>query len=709
MKENLSLSRPATGLWKASFLASVCTALSVRPVPGWAASEPATKCFHESAEKPATSSEQCNISGENLTIWGKRAAFTLPVSTTHISAQDMASYRMQTLGDLAERVPNLSFTNTTPNNPVLMLRGLGGAEDEGPALYTPILIDGVPVPSFALGQMFDLKNVDILRGPQLTEGINAFGGLISAQSVDPTSRSDGALDFEYGTGNRKRATFSGDLTLNASTSLRLSVGGETADGYIHNRTLNRHDTGGWHGWFGRIKLLHKDNAGGEWRFSLHHMLNHGGNDYFETPQNARNHVSYNTSEGVNDTEYLLGSAQYHRRFSQHMILDVVFGGASTDWRYSNPYSVFSANSGFTLPTRQIGGSIMLSGNAGHLDWKGGIYGQQSKRWAPYTFDMSPYYLSRTTATLGTANIAFMGELGWHLFQDWRLVSSLRIEHVDSSLSNWTSVMGGDVPYAYSTRESLPRQSLSKTVPLPGLKIEYSPQSSGKLSQFGWLSYSRSFLPPNYSPYGSYTSTVSEPYTSSYGNNLELGYRLGDAGGRWSVEATGFANFLSNLQVSATNGAGESLIGTAGTAHSRGVEATAHWKPLGTLQLNAFMGLTYAAYDRFVFGGADYSGKQMSGTPRSNFGFSGEWQPVPGWALNASIVRRGRTTLYPSSSIQNAPYVLVDAQIERRWKHWNVALYGHNLTNSSYFTRGLSGGYVVASNPRQLGFRVGVNF
>jgi len=201
------------------------------------------------------------------------------------------------------------------------------------------------------------------------------------------------------------------------------------------------------------------------------------------------------------------------------------------------------------------------------------------------------------------------------------------------------------------------------------------------------------------------------FTRLFQSQMGMGFAAWrrDLTGRWSVEATGFANFLSNLQVSATNGAGESLIGTAGTAHSRGVEATAHWKPLNTLQLNAFLGLTYAAYDRFVFGGSDYSGKQMAGTPRSNFGFSGEWHPVPGWTVNASVVRRGRTTLYPSSSIQNAPYILVDAQIEKRWKHWNVALYGHNLTNSSYFTRGLSGGYVVAANPRQLGFRVGVNF
>jgi len=197
MKENLSLPwlRSSIRLRSVSSLAFVCTALTALPVPGWAAASPAVKCTHKPGDNsPETS---CISAKEALTVWGKRAAFVNPTSTTHLSAQDIQAYRMQTLGDIAERVPNLSFTNTTPNNPVLMVRGLGGTEDEGPVLYTPVLIDGIPVPSFAMGQMFDFSNVDVMRGPQLTEGVNAFGGMVSAQSRDPENRLGGALDFEY--------------------------------------------------------------------------------------------------------------------------------------------------------------------------------------------------------------------------------------------------------------------------------------------------------------------------------------------------------------------------------------------------------------------------------------------------------------------------------------------------------------------------------
>ncbi|UMM08113.1 hypothetical protein MKW11_13100 [Gluconobacter frateurii] len=93
-----------------SSLTFVCTALTALPVSGWAAQEPTVKCIHKPEGSPSNPSDRCLSTKDTLTVWGKRAAFTSPVSATRISAQDMQAYRMQTLGDVAERVPNLSFT-----------------------------------------------------------------------------------------------------------------------------------------------------------------------------------------------------------------------------------------------------------------------------------------------------------------------------------------------------------------------------------------------------------------------------------------------------------------------------------------------------------------------------------------------------------------------------------------------------------------------
>lgn len=656
-----------------------------------------------------TTENKALLRPKDITVTAKRPISKQASSSTHISAEDMQAYRMQTVSDIAERVPNLSFTSMTPSNPVVTVRGMGSSEDHGSSSYTPILIDGVSVPSFALGQIFDLSDVDVMRGAQLTEGINAFAGLISAHSHDPGDKLSASASFEYGTGNRKRGSFTADIPVNDSTSIRLALGGETADGYIHNKALDKHNTGGWHSWWGRLKILHTDSSGGEWRISLHHMINHGGNDYFEMPENAKKHISYSTDQGKNDTEYLLGSLQYHRSFSEHLNIDAMFGGVGTKWKYWNPRSVFNAVSGNSAPTQQIGGSLMLSGTFGKLDWKGGVYGQRALRSSPYDFDMSPYYISHTTADLRTTEIAFMGELGWHFAQNWKLVPSIRVEHVDSSLKNWTSSISGDVPTAFSMYQSLPDQTISKTVPLPGVKLEYSPKNFSSLRQFMWLSYTRSFLAPGYNPFSNYAETASVPYSSSYGNNIELGYRVGDKKNIWSIEVVGFSNFLSNLQVAATSKLGETVVATAKKAHSRGMEATVHWRPIHNFQLNGFVGLTYAAYDRFIYGGKDYSGELMDSTPISNFGFSGAWTPIKDLTVNASIIRRGRSTLHPSSNVENDPYLLMDAQIEKRWKHWSIAIYGHNLTDSGYYTRGVPSGRVVAANPRQIGLRAGVSF
>lgn len=658
-------------------------------------------------EKPAEN--HAAPKSRDITVTAKRPISTQALSSTHISAEDMQAYRMQTLSDIAERVPNLSFSSMTPNNPIITVRGMGSSEDHGASPYTPVLIDGVSVPSFAMGQIFDLADIDVMRGPQLTEGANAFAGLVSTHSRDPGDRLSANGSFEYGTGNRKKGSFAADIPINESTSIRLALGGETADGYIHNRRLDKHNTGGWHSWWGRLKILHTDSDGGEWRISLHHMINHGGNDYFETPDNARKHISYGTDRGKNDTEYVLGSLQYHRSINEHINLDAMFGGIGTKWQYWNPRSVFNAVSGNSAPTQQIGGSAILSGTFGKLDWKGGIYGQRALRSSPYDFDMSPYYTSHTTAELGVSEIAFMGELGWHFAKNWKLIPSIRIEHVDASLKGWSSAIGSETPTAFNINQSLPAQNTSKTVPLPGIKLEYSPKNFSTLRQFMWLSYTRSFLAPGYNPYSNYADTASIPYAPSYGNDIEFGYRIGDKRNIWSVEVIGFANFLSNLQVAATSSIGETVVAAAKKAHSRGLEATVHWKPIHNFQFNGFVGLTYARYDRFTYAGQDHSGEMMDSTPISSFGFSGVWSPIEDLTVNASIIRRGKSSLHPSSNIENPSYLLMDAQIEKRWKHWSLAIYGHNLTDSGYFTHSTPAGKVVAANPRQIGLRAGFNF
>nr|WP_298798427.1 TonB-dependent receptor [uncultured Acetobacter sp.] len=677
---------------------------------GWAAAVcPAQQPSGKASPLHNAGASLCSKKPEEIVVLSRNAPFVTPASVSRLSAAVLKERHLDTLGDIAERLPNVSFTSTTQSNPVIMMRGLGGAEEETSSLYVPFVLDGIPMMSLALGQIFDLDHMDVTRGPELTKGPNAFGGMVSATSRDPGDKLAGSLDFEYGTGNRRRAVMSNDIPLGPNTALRITVGGEVADGYISNRALDRKDTAGWHSWFGRLKLLHKDSAGGEWRVSLHHVLNHGGNDYFSPPGLALQHVSENTSRGINNNDYWAGSAQYHRAFSRKMIVDVALGGNATQWNFQLPDSVYSARTGFTMPTRQAGGTITLSGASGTLDWRGGVYGQEMMRNTPYLFDMSPYYLSNTTAVLNNANVAGFVELGWRFSPSWRLVPSFRVEHNQWSMSQWSGLQTASVPDAYTILQTLPKQTASRTVPLPGLKLEYHPQTESGLMQFGWLSYTRAYMPPGFSPHAVMAETAQTPFNASYGNNLEIGYRLHDRKEKWSAEIIGYSNLISNLQVVTNNANGESVVATAAKAHTRGMELSGTYKPISSLALSGFLGLTYAGYDRFMFAGQNFSGQQLNGTPKNSFGFSGTWTPGDGWSVNVNVVRRGRTNLYPSSTMVNDPYVLVDAQIEKKWRWWSVAIYGRNLTDARYLTRGLAVGQAVAANPRLLGLRVGVTY
>src|SRR5690606_22088317 len=143
--------------------------------------------------------------------------------------------------------------------------------DEADSTNIPVVLDGVPVSGLSIGQLFDLEQVQVLRGPQILEGPNGLGGLIRLRSRDPGETAEGNVSLEYGSHNRRRATISGDIPLSERTGLRIAVGAEQSDGETKNATLDRDDTAGWKSTQAKLKLLHKDDAGGEWRLGLYHM------------------------------------------------------------------------------------------------------------------------------------------------------------------------------------------------------------------------------------------------------------------------------------------------------------------------------------------------------------------------------------------------------------------------------------------------------
>jgi len=130
----------------------------------------------------------------------------LPVSVTSFSAAQIKSLRIQNIADLAAYTPNLEInTAFAASNPTLFIRGIGLKDyNANAAGAVAIYQDGFNInsPAIQLGQLFDVEEISVLRGPQgSTNGRNATAGAIMINSVLPDGELEAYGSFSYGNFN----------------------------------------------------------------------------------------------------------------------------------------------------------------------------------------------------------------------------------------------------------------------------------------------------------------------------------------------------------------------------------------------------------------------------------------------------------------------------------------------------------------------------
>jgi len=91
------------------------------------------------------------------------------MSVAVISADQLKTREINTLADIANAVPGLTFTNSAENTPVYTIRGVGFYDDSlGGYPAVSINVDEIPLPFPALAAhaAYDLERIEVLKGPQ---------------------------------------------------------------------------------------------------------------------------------------------------------------------------------------------------------------------------------------------------------------------------------------------------------------------------------------------------------------------------------------------------------------------------------------------------------------------------------------------------------------------------------------------------------------
>ena len=202
-----------------------------------------------------------------------------PLSVSAFSGQQLAEAQVFNAGDLAQTTVGVSFTNPTPFDMELNIRGVMNTRLDAPSASRSIgvFFDEVVVGRMGLMSMdfYDLERVEILRGPQgVLLGKNVVGGAVNIITAKPEMETSAAVRAQVGNLGAKLLTGHVNVPLSDNLAMRASVQLRQNDGFASNfftgRELHNLDSTQ-----ARLSFLYQGDNDFEGRFTLEYMEDEG--------------------------------------------------------------------------------------------------------------------------------------------------------------------------------------------------------------------------------------------------------------------------------------------------------------------------------------------------------------------------------------------------------------------------------------------------
>ena len=170
----------------------------------------------------------------------------VPISISAFSGEYLEETGIRTLEEVAKITPNFYISNSSQQtNNRIIIRGIGSVGNSGIEPSVGVFIDGVyyPRPGSVIGNLMDIKTVEVLRGPQGTLfGRNTPVGALNITTNNPTSEPEAMFEVSYGDYDAYEIAAVASGALGDMMAGRFAVKYVNRDGYGFN-TFDDEDFG----------------------------------------------------------------------------------------------------------------------------------------------------------------------------------------------------------------------------------------------------------------------------------------------------------------------------------------------------------------------------------------------------------------------------------------------------------------------------------
>ncbi len=641
---------------------------------------------------------------------------SLPASLTVMSTDSIQARAAQHLEDIINLAPNVNFSGGSSRVRYFQIRGIGERSQFQEPVNPSVgfIIDDIDFSGIGTGAtMFDVEQVEVLRGPQGTRyGANALAGLINIKTKAPSDSFEANVEAslaDYNTGSLGLAV--GGPLLQDSLLGRVAVQQYKSDGFTENTFLNRDDTSerGELTVRGRLRWLASDTLSVDVT-AMHLDVDNGYDGFsFESDRKTRSDepgrdkqktsaVSVKADWEINDAVELVSSLTYAD--------SDLFYGFDEDWAFKDfDPEGYSSTDNYERERSTYSAELrLLSGDAGKLfggstDWVVGLYhlAKRESLLREHTFD------ALFSSDYDTDNTAVYGQLQSALSERLTLTTGLRVELWEAD---------------YKDSSALPPNRLNETLYGGKLGLDYQLSDS----QLLYASVSRGYKAGGVNNDGQLAGSDAKlDFETEFLWNIETGVKSSWLDRRLQSRVAAFyserkdqqvkSSFVIPRDVNDANSVPEFIdfIANAASGENYGVEAELNWQAGESVQLFANFGLLRATFDEYFAPptdrdpeGLDLSGRDQAHAPHYQFAFGGQYEFAPGWHARAEVEGKDKFYFSDRHDAQSNAFQLLHLRLGYRASKWSVALWARNLFDEDYEVRGFGS---FGNDPRN-GYAVG---
>ena len=655
-------------------------------------------------------------------------------SANVLGAEKLGPGGIQEVRDMQVDIPNLSLGDQFGFARVFM-RGIGMTSiDIGGEGAVAFLQDGaiVPRPAAQLMGMFDLDQVEVLRGPQGTlYGRGATAGAINMVTAKPGKELGGYLSVTAG--NYSLAQFKGaiDVPMGDALSMRLAGSLDSRDGYGNNiftgSDINDRDASAYRATFvydaggpltATLSAQYYEEDDNNYAFSYFGQSEGSSIPVpFGVPILGGNTVSMvgggfydinSDQEPINDRDGQLINLTIDYALNDRWSLKSITSSQSMD-RFlrddldSTDANLFGQNN-YTEESDSFGQELILNYSSDRLDVLGGVMYFEEELYGEVRVPLTNLCFLLAPDACGTPVGDFLN--GGNYLQDGDVDIEAWGAYVEAnySISDKWSVIAG-LRYNYEERDgtgSFIFDAISLNVPTnqreswndltPRITLQYSPNDNMLL----YATYTEAFKSGVIN-----TGSTSPPLDPETVDAFEVGLKGQNASGTLRYSVAAFFYDYQDMQISFVDETSTVSTVNAAEAENSGIELEVDGSLGNGFSFDFYLTYLNAEYQEFFNGDyangfaiTDLSGNTLPNAPESTAKLGLTWEGAVG---GGTLTLRGEAyyqddvyfTEWNREDAYQKSYEQLNASVDYSWNdQWLLSLWGRNLSDEEVMSNNI---------------------